>query len=243
MKSKNFKILFLSIILLSLIIPIIFAHEEEEGMMEQPSVDPVKQIFFLDSVSVIEWAFAAVLILIIVSIFKGESMTPFGKKIFFVAMVALIAFSTLYLSGETVYRNLISQSGGPIHWHADYEIWVCGEKIELMHSEGLTDKVGSELMHNHNDSRIHIEGTIVDLKDATVGKFFEAIGDKFTNDEIMITSSDGTIIDKHNGDLCNGKPGSLKFFVNGTPNDKFDDYIIKPFSTVPPGDVLRIEYS
>ena len=81
------------------------------------------------------------------------------------------------------------------------------------------------------------------MKDIALSKFFYAIGGQFSHDTIVIQDNSGNFIEKHNGDLCNGKAGTLKFFVNGEPNSEFGDYILKPFSLVPPGDVLKIEFN
>ena len=241
MKLKN--CLIIALVLAILLIPFSFAHEGEEEMGEHSAPDPVRQVFVFDSLIILGWSFFAVMVLIIVSLLKGDKMPEHGKKIFFIAMVVLIGFSTLYLAGETVYENLVSESGGPVHWHADFELWICGEKIAFKESEGLENKVGTNEFHHHNDNRIHIEGTVIRLEDVSLGKFFESIEGKFTQDEIEVIAKDGTVIDKHNGDECNGVPGTLKFFVNGEPNNEFGNYVIKPFSLVPPGDVLRIEFS
>ncbi len=54
-------------------------------------------------------------------------------------------------------------------------------------------------------------------EDATLGAFFDAIGVTFTNESIMEVKND---------DLCNGKPGKLKMFVNDKPRRDFRDYLI-----------------
>ena len=106
MKLKN--CLIIALVLAILLIPFSFAHEGEEEMGEHLGPDPVRQVFVFDSLIILGWSFIAVMVLIIVSLLKGESMSSQNKKIFFIAMVALIGFSTLYLAGETVYENIFS---------------------------------------------------------------------------------------------------------------------------------------
>ena len=50
--------------------------------------------------------------------------------------------------------------------------------------------------------------------------FFDAIDVLLGNDRIM---------DFKNGDLCDGKPGVLKMYVNDKPRKDFGDYV--PFAT------------
>ena len=44
------------------------------------------------------------------------------------------------------------------------------------------------------------------------------IGQNFKNDELL---------DKKNGDLCNGQPGKVKVLVNGKENSQLKNYVIK----------------
>ncbi len=113
-----------------------------------------------------------------------------------------------------------------VHWHAYIDLNVCGESIDLpceietsgtVHGQNFC---GEHLMHHHYDNTIHIEGLIQKKEDIALGKFFDKIGVPFDSNKILNYS---------NGDLCNGKPGTWKMYVNDKPREDFRDYI--PFAT------------
>ncbi|MEM4255146.1 MAG: hypothetical protein QXR53_02335 [Candidatus Norongarragalinales archaeon] len=189
------------------------------------------------------YALAFVVIIAITAAVFKEELGDKGKKAAFVLIALIVVATTLYLGGSIVWVNLNSASGGPVHWHADYEVWACGEKIEMQMSEGLSNKIGTQLFHHHNDMRIHVEGVVMNLEDVELGEFFEAIGGEFTKDELKVVLQDGTVQTLRNGDLCpDGHAGTLKLYVNGELNKKMNEYVIKPYSQVPPGDVLKIVF-
>lgn len=109
-----------------------------------------------------------------------------------------------------------------IHWHALVDINLCGQHKDLPRAES-SDTVhgkayrGIHLLHTHDDNVIHIEGVIPKKEDIALGRFFDAIEVPFDKDKIM---------DVKNGDLCNGKPGLLKMYVNDVPSTSVRDYII-----------------
>ncbi len=190
--------------------------------------------------------FTAILIILIsfYVIPNANKLKKSQKKFFFWLIVIPIVLSSLYLAGHTVYENITSVTKGPVHWHADYQIWACGERLEL-HEPGssLSNKQGNELLHGHEDDRIHIEGTITNLNEVALSKFFEANNGLLTNDQLKIYAEDGlkTYI---NGDLCpDGQQGYLKVYVNGKLKTNPKDYVISPYPIVPPGDCIIIEFS
>ncbi len=189
------------------------------------------------------YAFAFIAIAAIASAVFQKELGKNGKKAaFFIIAIAVIA-TTLYLGGTIVWINLNSVTGGPVHWHADYEVWACGEKLELQMAEGLSNKIGTQLFHHHNDMRIHVEGVVMDWNEVGLREFFEAIGGEFTKDELTVILKDETTKTLHNGDLCpDGHAGTLKLYVNGEQNGKMNEYVIKPYSQVPPGDFLKIVF-
>lgn len=172
------------------------------------------------------------------------------KKILFAGIVIPTLAVTIYMVGSTLYLNFTSSSGGPVHWHADLEVWDCGNKLDFVDPEGLSNKVGTTTFHEHNDGRIHIEGVVTKPEEASLGKFFGFIGGNLTSDEMRIPTNDGLIV-RHNGDLCSdGDKGVLQVFVYKTHDNTFsqmklDDpasYILSPKSTVPPGDCIIVEF-
>lgn len=223
------------------ILPLVLAYEPSDYL----PVDPFPLALY---------GFAFILVLSFLSIKFADKMSELHKKIVFVLVAIVVVGVTLYAGGTTVYLNLISESGGPAHWHADFEIWDCGEKVtDLAYTTGLESFVGTAVLHHHNDYRIHVEGVLIKKSNASLGSFFKAIGGDMTNNSISIPLNDGTIRTLKNGDLCNGRPGVLKLFVqNATTNGEFvennqlSDYVLSPFF-VPvtqdgEGDYLKIVF-
>ncbi len=225
----------------------VFAHEgedEEEEVMSPISYLPIEP-FFLASV-----VFPVVLLLVVVSIFFQNSLSDKTKKIIFIAVAVPVVLTTLYLAGSTVYLNIISESGGPVHWHADFEIWNCGEHVtNLKKPEYLSNKVGSDVFHSHDDFRIHIEGIVVKKSDVSLGNFFEVIGGHFSGGHLEVELDNGTFLDASNGDLCpDGASGKWRLFLKNhstgqfEENTELDSYVIKPFFNIPPGDYLLLVF-
>ena len=155
------------------------------------------------------------------------------KYFLFGAIVTLVLSITTYLIWSTIAKNVGSVTGGPVHYHADFQIWNCGEKVDLIDPEGFDNKVGTALFHEHNDNRIHVEGPILDYKNITLGKFFEVIGGLPLESAVE----------------CNGYPGVVQVFVYQTEGNTFyqekiadwANYVLSPHSSIPPGDCIIIE--
>ena len=97
---------------------------------------------------------------------------PILSKPLFVMIVLSIVLPTFTLLGSTVYLNMYSYVGGPVHWHADIEMWACNNELELRDPIGrFNNKIGTSVLHEHNDKRIHLEGVPITEKDASLGKF------------------------------------------------------------------------
>lgn len=144
--------------------------------------------------------------------------------LFVVGIVGAIVYGVRYTKnsnapGAKVVGVNETYTPGPVHWHAAFEVELCGKKQDFS-SYGATSHAGSPLFHTHGDSMLHIEGRIIQKEDIALGKFFDLIDIPFGSDRIM---------DKKNGDECSpGKPGQVKMFVNGAPNTEFRSYIPKP---------------
>ncbi|MBI2676169.1 MAG: hypothetical protein HYX24_06940 [Candidatus Aenigmarchaeota archaeon] len=235
-----------AIILVPLLAAFSFAHgPETEEIKEAISIpfDPSSLLIIASSLT---------FILIAISITMRNSLPENAKKSFFIIIVIAVSISTLYLAGATVLLNVSSVAGGPVHWHADYEIWTCGQKALLPEPKNIENRVGTGTLHHHNEGaessrhgiyRIHIEGVVTDPEEVNLGHFFEAIGGQFTHNSISIPQKDGSIMEYKNGDLCpDGIKGELRMYVNGELNGKMDEYVIKPYPNVPPGDFIRIVF-
>ncbi len=166
---------------------------------------------------------------------KGLNVAERRKHIAFSFIVIVISVLALYILFTTLYVNFVSYSKGLVHWHADFTIGICGAEIKLPSPESrLTNRVGTHEVHHHDDSRIHIEGVVMDRHEATLGYFFDAIGITFNEEQIW---------NYKNGDLCNGKPGKLMVYVNDKEIENFRDYEIKHYQNVPPGDRIKIIFN
>lgn len=151
---------------------------------------------------------------------KKEEGTP-TNKIMVVGLIVLFGGAVLFFafSNSNSVTGLASAPIGNVHWHATAELSVCGETKPIpvpfpgQHHKGLP------LMHTHDDEKLHIEGFVGNPSDITLGKFMQAIGVQFSNDQFF---------DKKNGDTCpNGMQGNVKLLVNDQENPQLANYSIK----------------
>lgn len=225
----------------------VFAHGEDE-IIEQV-VPLIDEIIRSNSINFTLFASGAVIILIALTlIFKSHSETV--KKILFALYVLAILPTTIYLSGATIYLNSVSATGGPVHYHADFEIYNCGQKVELKDPEGLSNKIGTEVVHEHNDNRIHIEGVLLDLHHLSIGHFFEKLGGSMSNNHLTVPTEQGLTTLK-DGQVCPDARGAkAQVFVYQTQGAIFTqkrlvdpvNYQITKQANVPPGDCIIIEF-
>lgn len=208
----------------------------------------------LTSLSLTAVAVAAVLLVILITLAAYlRDRFPQSKPWLFWSIVVVVVVTTIVLIGSTVYLNTVSLSGGPVHRHADFEVWACEEKLDLKDPSGfLSNKTGTPVLHEHNDERIHLEGVVVEARDGSLGKFMEVTGGSITSNSLVFPTDQGkrSFV---NGQLCNGKPAEVQVFVYQTTenNDyytvsKLDDpagYIISDESVVPPGDCIIVEFA
>lgn len=214
-----------------------FSHEEEgDYMLDHSELYPISQ---LQAAGYGSLAFG---ILALAIILFHKKMNDAAKKIMYFLVVINIAVVTLYLILTTLHLNVTSITKGPVHWHADFEIWVCGREIELLEPKGLSNKQGTDLMHAHNDNRIHVEGVILDKKQASLGAFFYAVGGSLSSDGIKVPTDEG-LLSVHEGDKCNEQPAKLYVFVNGNLIENPASYEIAHHEKVPPGDRIKFVFT
>ncbi|MEK6939790.1 MAG: hypothetical protein AABX31_03610 [Nanoarchaeota archaeon] len=177
------------------------------------------------------------------------------KKLLFSLMVIPIIAATLYTAGTTIYLNHISATKGPVHWHADFEVWNCGKKLDVINPNGLSNRIGTPVFHEHNDFRIHIEGVVIKTEDVALDNFVNVIGGALSEESLGVPTNEGIVL-LRNGDLCSGKPGKVQVFVYTVANpqesgkwiytqEKIEDYanyVLAPYSHVPPGDCIIVEF-
>lgn len=139
------------------------------------------------------------------------------RVILWAAIVVVVAASGYLIAALASQEKVVPYSKGQVHWHAKLRVFMCGEE-KLMPSPFGSEHLGTPLLHTHDDRLIHIEGTVWKPEDIMLGKYMGAIGQNFKDEEL---------IDKRNGDLCNGVPGKVKLFVNGKENPSLTRYIIQ----------------
>jgi hypothetical protein len=193
---------------------------------------------------------AGLLLLFIIIALRLKKPSEHIKRLLFTGIVASTVLPTIFLIFSTVYINMVSASKGPVHWHADFEIYVCGKRVELKDPQGFSNKIGTATLHEHNDNRIHLEGVALKMSDASLGRFFSVIGGYLTENALSVPVNGG-VLSVASGDRCPGQEeGVLQVFVYKTDGDTYKQqeltnpasYIISPFSAVPPGDCVIIEF-
>jgi hypothetical protein len=236
---KIFGILFLLLVVSSA-----FAHEGAEENTIDETIRENSLFYMYIAVSIVAfvviWALHAE---------KQPKYTNRKKQLLFLGIVIPVVFVTVYLVVATIFLNSISETGGPVHWHADYEIWACGNKIEMKEPEGLSNKMGTEVFHHHGDARIHIEGVVVEKDDVSLHHFFEVAGDELAHDKLIVHTNEYVATFK-NGDSCNGHTGILQAFLYKTVDGRvvqeklvdFENYVLAPQANIPPGDCIILEF-
>ncbi|HSB46619.1 MAG TPA: hypothetical protein VLD37_01295 [Candidatus Bilamarchaeum sp.] len=158
-----------------------------------------------------------------------KSTSEQAKKTVYLFISAPIIAATAYLAGSTLYLNLVSETKGPVHWHADYEVWACDREYELIDPTGIENRIGTPVVHEHNDNRIHVEGVLLKKEEASLRNFFVQAGGNFDNNSLTLPTNDG-VMTWSDGDLCNGRSARWLTFVNGEPVDDGPGYVISPYT-------------
>jgi len=174
-------------------------------------------------------------------LFKNQ-MPEWLKHLTFILIAVPVILVTVYMVYATVLLNVESESGGPVHWHADFEIWACDEKIDLSDPKGLTNKVGSAVFHEHGDNRIHVEGVVLEEGQVTLGRFFSVIGGSFDGKTLSVPTNKG-LKTWQNGYACDGGEGTWYVFVNGELIENPEDHIPAPYENIPPGDRIKLVFT
>ncbi len=256
-RLRKFGIFF---IVISFIISVVHAHgmeEEQENTEEQESKEEYRTAEQLIKTTVQYTIIVTIIVILLIFISLFCKKTEARKWFLFLGIAIPVVLVTLYAAGATIYLNVISETKGPVHWHADYEIWHCGEQLTLVDPNGLTNRLGTPLFHEHNDNRIHVEGVVHKKSDVSLQKFFTAVGGMFRTSYLALPTDEG-LVEIHNGDLCNEKHGTLQVFLYRVINPdltkksgwlyeqiKLDDFtanVLAPYATIPPGDCFIIEF-
>lgn len=243
------KKLILLLFVIFLVIPLAFAHEYEtgEGKQEKTLSHQIQDNSMLSTL-----AGAGFLALITIYMLATNKQKFFKKQktILFILIILPAVLVTSYLVYSTLYLNSISHTEGPIHWHADYEIWNCNEQLELINPQGFSNKIGNNVFHEHNDNRIHVEGVVVNPQDVSLKEFFEVTAGELSLEHLTMNTNKG-VITIQNTQLCNNQPSILQVFVWKTKGntayqekiENFPEYVLSPESYIPPGDCIIIEFT
>jgi hypothetical protein len=146
-------------------------------------------------------------------------------------LVALLAA----LAVAVIARQFTSSStpGHPLtgedHWHAPYQIFICGQQ-----QPNFPTWNGG--VHTHSDGVIHIHPVRPEEEGdgARLVKWFEYGGGNLTQSEMLMPGDSHTFT---NGDQCpDGNEGILHVLVNGEELDDWNAYIPQD------GDVIRIVF-
>src|SRR3989338_583644 len=151
-------------------------------------------------------------VLLIIALLKKDQ-SEYLKLFLFCGMVVPTVLTTAYLAAATVAENKSSATGGPVHWHADFQIYSCGQPVKLKKPTGLSNRIGTPLMHEHGDNRIHVEGTVQDLTRVSLGNFFESIGGKLTNTLLVVPTDNGDFIMQNKMNCPQGGQPALQIFA------------------------------
>jgi hypothetical protein len=195
-----------------------------------------------DPVQYIKWSSILLTVISFFLLIIYTKASESHKKLIFWTIALIVLLPTFYLAGHTVYKNVNSVTKGPVHWHADYQVWLCGEKVDLIDPKGmLNNKVGSNALHEHNDDRVHVEGVVKQLSDINLGSYFRIIGGELTSTSIKYFTNNG-LLTYNNGDQCANGESKLKVYVNGKKIEKPAEYVPAPQINVPPGDCIILVF-
>lgn len=209
---------------------------------------------------IIFFSSAIIVVLVAAALFKKEPSEHL-KLFLFCGIAVATVLTTAFLAAATVYENEHSVTGGPVHWHADFQIYSCGQAVKLKTPSGLSNRIGTPLLHEHGDSRVHVEGTVQNFADVSLGNFFAELGGKLTNTLLLVPTDQGEFV-MQNGMNCPGISPSplqgegrgevLQIFVYHAnektkviTQEKLTDlpgYVLSASSKVPPGDCLIFEF-
>lgn len=183
---------------------------------------------------------AGLLLLVLLAFAAGltRDKWPQLKMPLFILMAVVALGATITVTGSVIALNSNSPTGGPVRWHANYQVWACGNQLDLRDpDQPYTNRIGSNMLYEQNDGVIHLSGTPVNLdQDASLGAFMQvvggAIGDNtFTlpiNDNnafaglpgtpeqvqpYIATNKSGNYVQFSSGQLCGTTKATVQAFV------------------------------
>lgn len=216
-------------------------------------------------------------------VFKNR-VSERANRVLMGAILLIVLVPTIYAAGAWIHGMATSWSGGEVHYHADYEVVVQDDdgryhQLDLIDPEAyckqsqhestymcrINDRVGTTEYHEHNDRRIHLEGTFKEREDATLRAFFRTFGGELTNDRLIYPTNEREWSVSDSGDrsvkvlVKRGVGGTRHWCAigpepavtaaqvcndpyTGTPARSPDQYIISPFQRGPTLDDIWVIY-
>lgn len=219
-------------------------------------------------------------ILTALSFHQEDNLTMHDKTMLMNGFLIAILIPSFYTAGAFVHESQTSWSKGEIHYHADFEVMVeeNGELSELnLIDPGeycktatdqstimckLNDRAGLTEYHEHNDDRIHLEGTFKTRDEASLRAFFQAVGGDLTNEKLIYPTNEGVVTKQKNGGTVKilvrrGVAGNRHWCAigenvpeeercedsfNGEPANSPSEYVISPYSRGPNLDDIFVIY-
>ena len=246
--SGNLLLVVGAVFILAFATPVALAHTDEEAAEVN-----IEDIILENSLIAIAIGSAVTVISVIVAMTHKTKNNNVKVALFAAISIPVIA-ATLFVAGGTIYINFNSATGGPVHWHADFELWKCNERVDIIDPTGITNRVGSPTLHEHNDDRIHVEGVVIDYPDVSLHSFFEIIGGDMDDTSIAVPTDNG-MVTMFDGEECDGQESRFQVFVYRVLNpddlknweyvqEKLEEpaeYVLSPYSIIPPGDCFIVE--
>jgi len=239
------------ILLFAVLSTFAYAHDEADGTLDHMDENLKSNSLWLTGIA------SLIVFVVIIYSMTCKKRSEGLNWLLFLLIVIPVVIATVYVTWSTIYLNVVSDTGGPVHWHTDFEIWKCGEKLDMIDPTGALNRVGTPVFHEHGDDRIHVEGVVVRKKDVDLHTFIEVIGGSLTREHLVLPTNEGTV-EARNGDQCNGQEGKLQMFVYRVTNpdptqntgfiytqfkmEDFENYLLAPYAIVPPGDCIILEY-
>lgn len=143
------------------------------------------------SIAVVSAAVVLLMCLVVAAAITHQRWPKF-KGPLFTLIVLITVITTLVLGTATVAHNINSPTAGPVRWGTDYQIWACGNQLDLRNPRGLLgDRTGTPTLYEKNDGRIHYDGTPDSLPDdASLGKFMQVVGGEISDSSLVVPLND-----------------------------------------------------
>lgn len=173
------------------------------------------------------------------------------SRVVFFAITACVFATTALLIMSTLFLTFTSWSKGPIDWRAYLEIWACDKEYSPYIYDSKEQTYGPRIIYDKDQKQIQLRGLMKRPEDSTLTQLIEGLGGELTAQSLMLPINNGTVRFTNN-DRCGQDKAEVQVFVYHMNRDgtfaqrkimAFSDYQIQPFSSVPPGDCIVIEFS